>query len=761
MTPPSPTSVFSTSSSSKQSKHVPLLSLAPPALALGEKLATSEEYKVGEIWNVISRAADIVKDGERLENLAWRHWGQPTRPRRTSISSIATSSTTDLCTPTSEHAPSLCRNGSFERRSFGGCLKLLMEEDNFKDWVGDAKKRIPVPTISVPDTPVASLEIRLVEPTPVPSRVGSLGAGVSVGGLMAAGASVPPMLDEEEEEIIDVPAPQTARLGIGRPRSRSPKKKNKFFIHSSPKEKSGSDTSVPIPSPLEEPLELVDQARPSSGESSGGIIMTKKKKELAEPTRRVSASTMRGKFTGEKRRAAEALAAKKAAEASEAEDGAWEDEGDEEEEEDWNDEDAPEPPAKPEKVQRRSSSKSHSTKSNSNVDLAQLVRKISPNPKQIPPTPAPTPIRKMSKKERMAAAAERAKIDAELEAQRQREMFAKRQIFGDRSTDRPAEGLLTGMFKRGGSMVDLSAVPPAIRRNPTSANITSLGRSPNPNFLRSKSAVAIPVQTGVSVTAATMKPPKRGSDERRPPAGIVLESSGEESEDDSYLASSLTQRKIAELAARRDARTQTQPVPRPMDSGVVMDDNGVVQPLSPTTRRRTIIMREMSESLRRNIILERNMTSIRANPSTQQPLNSRPAPLGTSRLPVTSSSAVNLTQYAHGAPLQRVTSQPSNEPRRKSQPTVLGGGFLRPLTRVGENSPIGRTHSSATLSGPSQSRSASPILPVPGDGLEAPAMMRRSTDGDGLQMQERERERKRELARRSGTMDTSYRLHGW
>lgn len=76
----------------RSSRHVPLLSLAPPALALGDELAVGEpgeENSVGEIWNgesssccpkqkraepipVITRAADLVKDGERLENLAWR-----------------------------------------------------------------------------------------------------------------------------------------------------------------------------------------------------------------------------------------------------------------------------------------------------------------------------------------------------------------------------------------------------------------------------------------------------------------------------------------------------------------------------------------------------------------------------------------------------------------------------------------------------------------------------------------------------------------
>jgi hypothetical protein len=48
--------------------------------------------------------------------------------------------------------------------------------------------------------------------------------------------------------------------------------------------------------------------------------------------------------------------------------------------------------------------------------------------------------------------------------------------------------------------------------------------------------------------------------------------------------------------------------------------------------------------------------------------------------------------------------------------------------------------------------------------MEAPPMMRRSTEGDPREMSEQERERlirRRELAKRSETMDTSYRTHGW
>lgn len=161
----------------------------------------------------------------------------------------------------------------------------------------------------------------------------------------------------------------------------------------------------------------------------------------------------------------------------------------------------------------------------------------------------------------------------------------------------------------------------ALRPSPTHDHLPSLARSPTPgpSLLRSKSAVAMPVQSGVSITVSphgadhimhhTRNTKKRApskdsiekvgssrdlADLQRAPAGVVLESSDEDTDDD-YLATSQTQRKIAELSAKRDAKAQ------PVPAGHRLDENGVVQPLSPTSRRRGIIMREMSESLRHSM----------------------------------------------------------------------------------------------------------------------------------------------------------------
>jgi hypothetical protein len=334
-------------------------------------------------------------------------------------------------------------------------LKLLLEDDsNFKDWVSEAKR---LPVVSVPDTPVADVEIRLLEPTPVPSRVGSLGASlVGAGSLFPSPAPVAAPIDEEEV-IDDLPE------SLASPQITS-KRRGKFFVHSSPSKGSGSESSHPSPHPSPN-IEQRDHSptgivRDSSDSNISGSKL--KKTRIADvvnndrPKRNVSLSTMRGRFAAEKRRAAEAIAAKE-------EDSGWEDDdegeredGEEEEaavvdDEGWSDESdqEPEPPVE---TQRRSS-RSRSGRSASNLDLTTLLTRVSSrrSSKPAPPPPAPTPLKKMSKKERQAAAAERARIEAELEAQRKREMFAKQQIFG-RTTNGSG---LSGLFKSGGSMIDL------------------------------------------------------------------------------------------------------------------------------------------------------------------------------------------------------------------------------------------------------------------------------------------------------------------
>ena len=122
----------------------------------------------------------------------------------------------------------------------------------------------------------------------------------------------------------------------------------------------------------------------------------------------------------------------------------------------------------------------------------------------------------------------------------------------------------------------------------------------------------MPIQSGVSVTVSYRGPtsdpdnqadspklsslgrPVSTSLDRSVPKGVELESDSDSGGEDDYLATSHTQRKLAALASKHDTR------PVPVQAPSVRFDGGGAQAISPTSRRRTIIMREMSESLRRS-----------------------------------------------------------------------------------------------------------------------------------------------------------------
>lgn len=121
--------------------------------------------------------------------------------------------------------------------------------------------------------------------------------------------------------------------------------------------------------------------------------------------------------------------------------------------------------------------------------------------------------------------------------------------------------------------------------------------------------------------------------------------------------------------------------------------------------------------------------------------------------------------------------RPLQPPPPRSRPTVLGSGFLRPLTRVGNTSPTGQPHPQSQYQNQNQNQnqppngisrtqssaalySTSPRISPATEHPQtlAPPMLRSSTEGVALDAQ---LERRKQLAKRSETMDTSYRLHGW
>jgi hypothetical protein len=563
--------------------------------------------------------------------LTYRHWLDPRRKR--SSSSLRSESSLSIQTPPDN-----------ANLTFGNLVKLVSNDDGFKDWIAEAKEDLELhprstpnpqrPTIHVPSSPPSHLEIRLVEPTPVPSRVGSLGGSMNptpngyLNSTMTQAARAP-ALDEVEEQDVSSgdtsTSPQKKKSvnkgkgkatghsngnghgnghggGKGKATDGGGKGKGKFFVQSSPSRASVSDSSAltsvsPLnvntqqspanqppavtPAPLS-PLSPQPPQPPAMRRSSGSSTGASKKK------RHVSLSTMKGKYHAEKRKAAAALEAKEARE----EDGGWED--DEEDLDEWSDDEA-----------------------DKSITSA--------SPKEIPP-PAPTPLVRMSKKQREAAKAERAQIEAELEAQRKREMFAKQQIFGQ------PRGLLSQALQRGGSLVDLQAAAEQPHSHSTlsssrpthkTVHAHTLGQSPGPSLLRSKSAVAIPVQTGVSVTVSKplsrpvtnqdSDPPILTSNDKAPPAlsnrarilppsEEQLETTDEESQDDT-LANENTKQKLAQLVQRKEAAkvAKSKSINSiPSGSEETRPSIPIAMATSPTTDRRAMITRELSESLRKS-----------------------------------------------------------------------------------------------------------------------------------------------------------------
>ncbi|BEI88934.1 uncharacterized protein CcaverHIS019_0202960 [Cutaneotrichosporon cavernicola] len=831
-------------------KAAPLFTLSATVLPLSDQ--PPEEEDISSIWNVVSRAADVVKDSERLENLAWRHWSDVRVRRRRSSASTDTASSASVHTPVDQ--PYLHhRQSSENRRSFANKLQLLVEEDSFKDWIEDARENAAAtdesprhaPQLALPDTPTPNLEIRLVEPTPVPSRVGSLGG--SVGGSTPFTKSVAQLAVREEEIEEEVTTAEDDSPEIQRIRKRSPK--GGFFIHQSPGKVSGasdgsSEASAPPPAPIvaeTEPVARVEHHQAeanggptdssqwrSSAESSSAVVMKKK-----EPRRPVSMATMRGRFQAEKRLAVQAITARKKLEQQQA---GTAPEDDDDDDSDWEDDDD----------ETAAGSTRPTDAEDDDDDWEDEMSSVAPSA-------APSPRNgKMNKKERAAATA---RLELEKEAMRKRAMFAKKQIDAP-ATKAPTEGLLSRVFRTGKSMVDLTQASSsdenaAFRRTPTHGNFGAMAQSPAPMApprLHSKSDVTVPVQTDANATARSHKSGtsdgkrshRSGTSDRQIPGDVELESSEEESEDDNYLASSQIRAKLEALDAKRAARTATATTqaPPPNDAAIPVrapvsavamgaamgeyDEYGVARPISPTARRRMIIMREMSESLRRkDIILEREKSAGPPRP----PGHRRPPPSVHTHM--SRGSAQNLAQLREHAretgfdtsgfqrhsatfqdmrpdkALERHNSQPNlmayaekrsplagqdqvpprqaslSPTEQKRRQNLLGHGFLRPLTRADEGG-INRTQSAAALNlgvtSPTSERTVSPTASSgahrsssggyhsssgfhhPHAHLHATAMVRSSTEGDHVA---RERSNKREAQRRQERTDTGYRFHGW
>lgn len=237
--------------------------------------------------------------------------------------------------------------------------------------------------------------------------------------------------------------------------------------------------------------------------------------------------------------------------------------------------------------------------------------------------------------------------DAAQEAQRQRDMFSKlpKRSYTD-LTQRTRSGLLSQLMNP-----DPSIFPPnhPYRQSHSTTDMTQFarqhgGRLPPPNYQTSRSSAAVPLAaqiTPMNALAPSTNGAGAGASSNaayRPkgrPQGEELETDTEEegAENGLQLSTSLAQQKLAALAGPSRRRTQDQQTNAPSGlarAKAAAQQRGTVPsvqtapiplnhpynlpapapPMTPRTTRRQMLSTELSESLRRNLLWERQVSKV-------------------------------------------------------------------------------------------------------------------------------------------------------
>lgn len=211
--------------------------------------------------------------------------------------------------------------------------------------------------------------------------------------------------------------------------------------------------------------------------------------------------------------------------------------------------------------------------------------------------------------------------EAALEAQRQRELFAKVPKRSYSNLNRTQSGLLSVLLNP-----DPSRLPPGHPyRSNSSADVGRPRTSVPPPLSTSKSTAAVPLAAQITAQAPALN---GGTDARgyRPkgrPQGQEMEEdsdSDEENPDDTIqLSRSIAQQKLAALTGRRNSdrgiapsAQQVRPVLHTVATAPIPLDHPwnlppAAAPSTPRTTRRQMLATELSESLRRNLLWERQL----------------------------------------------------------------------------------------------------------------------------------------------------------
>ncbi|KAH9992205.1 hypothetical protein BJV74DRAFT_951025 [Russula compacta] len=218
--------------------------------------------------------------------------------------------------------------------------------------------------------------------------------------------------------------------------------------------------------------------------------------------------------------------------------------------------------------------------------------------------------------------------EAALEAQRQRELFVKQPKRSYSNLGRTQSGLLSQLLNP-----DPKVLPPGHSYH-VSSSTHDVARSGVPSTLTSgKSAVAHPLaaqvtaQAPITMTTSSSARARGGYRPKGPPQGEELEDesdSPDDPDDAIQVSHSLAQQRLAALAnpSRRRAsdnqgQTQVSAVKRPILPTVATAPIPLnhpwnlpapAPPTTPRTTRRQMLATELSESLRRNLLWERQVS---------------------------------------------------------------------------------------------------------------------------------------------------------
>lgn len=265
--------------------------------------------------------------------------------------------------------------------------------------------------------------------------------------------------------------------------------------------------------------------------------------------------------------------------------------------------------------------------------------------------------------------------EAALEAQRQRELFAKVPKRSYSNLNRTQSGLLSQLmnpnpaifppshpYRISRSSADIARqYQPPQQRAPVPQRSTSAYAPPR--LSTSKSAAALPMAAQVTAVSSSRPPSssatkrqegeKNGYRPKGPPKEQEMEDdSGDDTDDKIQMSQSVAQQKLQALMSRRGSQQGTssrliQPVAMEAGPGLLSSTTAPIPlghpynlpaaapPMTPRTTRRRMLKTELSESMRRQLLWERQVSS-----NTNPALVARRTTQGLSGLrPLTSTSS--------------------------------------------------------------------------------------------------------------------------